>query len=144
MTQHAHAIGPYAELVFYHAIMAPKPDMVLVGELARLLSHKTGALDRAMFTAIYHAPSIPGANGNGYLDVVDLLWRMGADLPPAAVWLAYSDQINSTAPNPRAQEMTRLLVSKGADGLAELQLMVACWPELYPAHADFMESLASK
>ena len=133
---------PFVELTLTQAILSPEVDLELIEDLACQLIHRLGALDRAMHTAINHAPKIPGAHGDAYLEVVDVLLELGVQLPRSAAWVAYGEQMTARTVNARAQAMTRLVVRRGGKGVDALHRTAARWPEQTRAHAEFLKSLA--
>lgn len=131
----------FVELSLTQAILSPEVDLCLVEELAPQLTHHEGALDRAMFTAIHHAPLVPDAKGDDYLEVVDVLLELEVRLPKCAAWIAYGAQLTAPTVNARAQAMTRLVVRRGGKGIESLHRTAARWPVHTKAHAAFLKSL---
>jgi len=131
----------FVELSLTQAILSPEVDLALVEELATQLSHNECALDRAMFTAIHHAPLVTDAKGSDFLEVVDILLELGVSLPRSAAWTAYGAHLTSRNVNTRAQAMTRLVVRRGGKGIECLHRTAMSWPEHTKAHAAFLKSL---
>lgn len=129
------------ELDLTRAIVAPTPDVAEVGRLAERLKSCPASLDRAMFNAVHHAPRVPGGQGTAYLAVVELLLSLGVELPPMAAWVAYGDHLGRDNINPRAQAMTRLVVTRGGTGVEALRRVASRWPEYTRSHSEFLQSL---